>query len=112
MASNSQGWQLVKEVQGEETTVAETVADQGTVWWPAGLGAQEEVRIVFNISLQERPGRVTCEDYGTREPMDVELVDVERSGTREWARYTAATVRLLQPNQQGRSFRWRVYTKT
>ena len=112
MASNSQGWQLVKEVQGEGTTVAETVADQGTVWWPAGLGGQGRVRIVFNISLQERPVRVTRQDYETREPMETEVVAIERSGTRDWARYTAATVRLLRPDQQGRSFRWRVYTET
>ncbi len=92
--------------------MAETVVDQGTVWWPAGLSGQERVRIVFNIGLQERPVRVTCEDYGTREPMEVELVDVERSGTREWARYTAATVRFLKSAQQGRSFRWRVYAET
>lgn len=44
--------------------------------------------------------------------MDVELVDVERSGTREWAHYTVATVRFLKSAQQGRSFRWRVYAET
>ena len=49
--------------------MAETVVDQGTVWWPAGLGKQEKARIVFNVSLQERPLRVTCQDYETREPL-------------------------------------------
>ncbi len=92
--------------------MAETVVDQGTVWWPAGLGKQGKVRIVFNISLQERPVRVTCQDYETREPMEVEVVAIERSGTRDWARYTAATVRFLQPEHQGRSFRWRAYAET
>jgi hypothetical protein len=112
MGSNSRGWRLAKHEQEEETTVAETMADQGTVWWPAGLGAQEKVRIVFNISLQERPVRVTCQDFDTREPMETEVVAIERSGTRDWARYTAATVRFLRPDQRGRSFRWRVHTET
>ncbi len=92
--------------------MAETVVDQGTVWWPAGLSAPEQVRVVFNISLQERPVRVTCQDFATREPMEIEVVAIERSGTRDWARYTAAIVRFLRPDQRGRSFRWRVYAET
>jgi len=92
--------------------VAEAVVDQGTVWWPAGLSAQEKVRVVFNIALQARPVRMACEDYETRTPMDIEVVGIEQSGTREWTRYTAATVRFLKPEQRGRSFRWRVYGDT
>ena len=92
--------------------MAEAVADQGTVWWPAGLPAQEKVRVVFNVALSERPGRITYEDHETRTPMDIEVVAIEQSGTRAWTRYTAATIRFLKPEQQGRSFRWRVYTET
>jgi len=92
--------------------VAETVVDQGTVWWPTGLGKQEKVRIVFNVSLQERPVRVTCQDYETRESLETEVVAIERSGTWDWVRYTAATVRFLRPDQQGRSFRWRAHAET
>jgi hypothetical protein len=91
--------------------VAETILDQGAVWWPAGLSPQESVRVVFNLALQQRPVRCMCQDYETREPLESELLDVEQSGTREWARYTAAIVRLVQPAQRGRSFRWRVYSE-
>jgi hypothetical protein len=87
--------------------MAENIVDQGTVWWPAGLPAQETVRIVFNIALPERPQRVTCTEYDTRAAVEAELVDIERSGTRDWARYTAATLRFVKPEQRGKSFRWR-----
>ena len=89
--------------------MSEPVLDQGTVWWPAGLAGQEKVRVVFNLALQRRPSKVTCEDYETRTPIDLEVVDIERSGARDWARYTAATLRVLQSAQQGRSFRWRAW---
>jgi hypothetical protein len=88
--------------------VAEPILDQGTCWWPAGLPGQEKVRVVFNTALQVRPIKVTCEDYETRKPIDIEGVDIEQSGTRDWARYTAATLRLAQ-SAQGRSFRWRAW---
>lgn len=89
--------------------MVEIVVDQGTVWWPPGLPAQEQVRVVFNISVPKRPTRMTCQDYETREPVEIEVIEIEQHGTREWARYTAAIVRFLQPTQRGRSFRWRVY---
>lgn len=92
--------------------MAAAVADQGTVWWPAGLLAQEKVQVVFNLALSERPQRMTCEDFETRAPIDVEVVAIEQSGTREWVRYTAATVRFPNPEQRGRSFRWRAYAGT
>jgi hypothetical protein len=91
--------------------VAETILDQGTVWWPTGLAPQENVRVVFNLALQQRPTRLTCQDYETSEPLAAEVVNIEQSGTCEWARYTAATVRFVQPAQRGRSFRWRVYAE-
>jgi hypothetical protein len=87
--------------------VADNILDQGAVWWPAGLPAKETVRVVFNIALQHRPTQLTCIDYDTRAPLETELVDVERSGTRDWARYTAATLRFVKPEQRGKSFRWR-----
>lgn len=87
----------------------ETVLDQGTVWWPAGLAGQEKVRVVFNVALAQRPTKMTCDDYETRQAVDIEVVDIEKSGTRDWARYTAATLRFSQSSQQGRSFRWRVW---
>ena len=40
--------------------MAESIVDQGTVWWPAGLPAQETVRVVFNVALPNRPTQVTC----------------------------------------------------
>jgi hypothetical protein len=91
--------------------VAETILDQGAVWWPAGLAPQENVRVVFNLALQQRPVRFTCQDYETREPFETEILGIEQSGTREWARYTAITVRLVQAAQRGHSFRWRVYSE-
>ncbi len=87
------------------------MVDQGRVWWPQDMGQPEEVRFVFNRALRERPVRVTCQDYETREPLDIEVVRIEQSGTREWIRYTAATVRFLRPQQRGRSFRWQVYAE-
>jgi hypothetical protein len=91
--------------------VAENIVDQGAVWWPAGLPAQETVRIVFNVALQNRPTQVTCIDYDSRASLEAELVNVERSGTRGWARYTAATLRFMKPEQRGKSFRWRALEK-
>lgn len=87
--------------------MADNILDQGAVWWPAGLPAQETVRVVFNVALQQRPTQLTCIEYDTRAPLETELVDVERSGTRDWARYTAATLRFVKPEQRGKSFRWR-----
>ena len=81
--------------------MAETILDQGVVWWPTGLSPQENVRIVFNLALQQRPVRCTCQDYETREPFETEVLGFEQSGTREWVRYTAATVRFVQPAQRG-----------
>lgn len=87
--------------------MADTILDQGTVWWPAGLGKPETVRCVFNVALQTRPSQFTCQDYETRQAMDIEVVDVEQSGSSDWRRYTAVTLRFPQPDQRGRSFRWR-----
>lgn len=89
--------------------MSEIVLDQGTVWWPAGLAGQEKVRVVFNLALAKRPGKITCDDYENRQAIDVEVLDLEKSGTRDWARYTAATLRFPQSSQQGRSFRWRAW---
>ena len=91
--------------------MAESILDQGAVWWPTGLPAQEQVRIVFNVALQNRPTQVTCTDYDTRTSLDTEVVDVERSGTRDWARYTAVILRFVKPEQRGKSFRWRAIEK-
>lgn len=88
--------------------MSEPILDQGIFWWPSGLPGQEKVRVVFNTALQVRPTKVTCEDYETRKPIDIENVDIEQSGTRAWARYTAATLRLAR-SAQGRSFRWRAW---
>jgi hypothetical protein len=79
--------------------------------YPHVLFPQENVRVVFNLALRQRPVRCTCQDYETREPLESELLGVEQSGTREWARYTAVTVRLVQAAQRGHSFRWRVYSE-
>ena len=81
------------------------------MWWPPGLPVQETVRVVLNVALQKRPTQITCVEYETRTPLDAELVDVERSGTRDWARYTAAVLRFVKPEQRGKSFRWRVIEK-
>jgi len=89
--------------------MATAVADQGTVWWPPGLSGQEKVRVVFNLALTERPERITCEDFETREPIDVAVDAIEQSGTREWGRYTAATLHFHKAEQRGRSFRWRAH---
>jgi hypothetical protein len=96
-------------LQEENRTVSETVLDQGTVWWLAGLTDREKVRVVFNLALQVRPSEIPREDYETRAPIDLEVVDIERSGARDWALYTAATLRVLQSAQQGQSFRWRAW---
>ena len=91
--------------------MAERILDQGTVWWPAGLAPQETVQVVFNVALQERPSRMVCEDYETRQPVDIEMLAIQQSGTREWARYTGVSLRFAQDAQRGRSFRWRVFGK-
>lgn len=111
MDSSTREWLLAKPGAGD-AAMAETVVDQGTVWWPAGLPQQETVRFVFNRALQTRPMRVTCQDYETREPLEIELVTIEQSGSREWTRFTAAIVRFVRPEQQGRSFRWQAYAET
>ncbi|MGE0821541.1 MAG: hypothetical protein AB7G75_33680 [Candidatus Binatia bacterium] len=89
--------------------MAETILDHGAVWWPAGLPAQERVRVVFNIALQQKPTQMTCVDYETREPLETRILDIEPSGTRQWMRYTAVTVQFLKEEQRGRPFRWRVF---
>ena len=91
--------------------MAEAILDQGSVWWPVGLSPQENVRVVFNLALQQRPVRLTCQEYETREPFETEILGIEQSSTREWVRYTAITVRLVQAAQRGHSFRWRVYSE-
>jgi len=64
-----------------------------------------------------QPGAATAaspldgQEYETREPLETEILSVEQSGTREWARYTAVTVRLVRAAQRGHSFRWRVYSE-
>lgn len=88
--------------------MADSVLDQGTVWWPEGLGKPEIVRFVFNIALPTQPATLTCQDYETREPLEIELLELEPSGSGEWLRYTAARIRFVRAEQRGRSFRWRV----
>ena len=87
--------------------MADSVLDQGTVWWPEGLGKPETVRFVFNVALQTPPRQITCQDFETRDPIDIELVELEESGSGQWLRHTAASVRFVRAEQRGRSFRWR-----
>ena len=82
--------------------------DAGRVWWPKGLTGQETVRVLFNRALEQRPGAIRLEDYQTRAPLDVEIVEFIRQGTGKWARWTSAVVRFKAPEERGRSFRWRL----
>jgi hypothetical protein len=88
--------------------VAEKEIDLGRQWWPAGLPAQEAVHITFNLAQKDKPGRLTCEDYDTQEPFEVQ-VEFDQQGFGAWTRWTGATLRLPRPEQRGRSFRWRLY---
>ncbi len=63
----------------------------------------------FVLGLSKHDVILTCEDYETRQPFNLEIVDIEKSGARDWARYTAATLRFRQSAQHGRSFRWRAW---
>ena len=85
----------------------QTILDQGTVWWPSGVGKHEQVSITFNIALTQRPTQVTVQDYETREPMESDVLAITQSGSGDWARYTTATIRFPRSDQRGRSFRWR-----
>lgn len=82
--------------------------DAGRVWWPKGLAGQETVRILFNRALEQPPSGIQVEDYRTREPLDVEVVEFIRQGTGKWARWTSSAVRFKEPGERGRSFRWRL----
>ncbi len=84
------------------------IEDQGTVWWSAGLGKPETVRFVCNVALQTQPSQITCQDFETHAPIDIEGVELEESGSGHWLRHTAASIRFVQAEQRGRSFRWRV----
>lgn len=85
--------------------MAEQVIDQGRIWWPPGLPAQNSIRVIFNEAQAERPRAMTIEDYETHAPMDAE-VSFEQQGTGRWARWTAATLHFKKPEHRGRSFRW------
>ncbi len=82
--------------------------DQGRLWWPPGLPAQEVVQITFNIALKDKPQRLTCEDYDTREAFDVDA-EFNQQGFGAWTRWTGATLRFKRPEQRARPFRWRIY---
>lgn len=88
--------------------MAEKEIDQGRLWWPAGLPPQETVRVTFNLALDQKPKRLTCEDYETKEPFEVGC-DFVQQGFGKWTRWTGATLRFARPEQRGRSFRWRAY---
>jgi hypothetical protein len=88
--------------------VAEKEIDQGRLWWPAGLPAQEVVNITFNLALGQKPKRLTCEDYDTKEPFEVGAEFVQQ-GFGKWTRWTGATLRFNRAEQRGRPFRWRAY---
>ncbi|MGH7932282.1 MAG: hypothetical protein ACREQN_03835 [Candidatus Binataceae bacterium] len=89
----------------EQAHTAEQVIDQGRVWWPPGLPAQETVRVVFNRAQAERPSALKLEDYETRAPFEVEF-QFEQQGTGKWVRWTGAEVKFKKPGQRGRPFRW------
>lgn len=86
--------------------MAEHQIDMGRLWWPRGLPDQELVSITFNFAFKHKPKRLTCEDYDTREPFEVELLSFEEGGFNQWMRYTGARLRLARPEQRGRSLRW------
>ncbi len=86
--------------------MAEHQMDTGRLWWPTGLPAREVVMITFNIAFKNKPKRLTCQDYDTRDPFEVELLNFEEGGFNKWARYTGARLRLARPEQRGRPLRW------
>lgn len=88
--------------------MAEKEIDQGRLWWPPGLPPQEVVRITFNLALEQKPKRLTCEDYETKEPFEVGAEFVQQ-GFGKWTRWTGATLRFNRSEQRGRPFRWRAY---
>lgn len=83
--------------------------DQGTVYWPAGLPADEVYHLTFNRALPARPARIECTLLESGEPLAVEIVDIPIVGTRQFAHHDHAIIRLTDPAQRRRSFRWRVY---
>lgn len=88
--------------------MADKEIDQGRLWWPPGLPAQEVVHVTFNLALQDQPKRLTCEDYDTKEPFEVEP-RFEQQGFGAWTRWTGATLRFPRAEQRARPFRWRIY---
>jgi hypothetical protein len=88
--------------------VPEKEIDQGRLWWPPGLPPQEIVHVTFNLALKDKPQRLTCEDYETREPFEVDT-EFNQQGFAAWTRWTGATLRFKRPEQRARPFRWRVY---
>ena len=88
--------------------MAEQEIDLGRQWWPAGLPPQETVNITFNLALKDRPGRLACEDYDSREPFEV-TAEFTQQGFGAWTRWTGARLHFPRAEQRGRSFRWRLY---
>ena len=88
--------------------MAEKEIDQGRLWWPPGLPAQEVVNVTFNLALEKKPTRLSCEDYETKEPFEVTSEFVQQ-GFGKWTRWTGATLRFSRAEQRGRPFRWRAY---
>ncbi len=88
--------------------MAEKEIDQGRLWWPPGLPPQEFVNVTFNLALEDKPQRLTCEDYESKEPFEVES-ELMQQGFGKWARWTGAKLRLVRSDQRGRPFRWRAY---
>jgi hypothetical protein len=90
------------------SAVPEKELDQGRLWWPPGLPAQEVVHVTFNLALKDKPQQLTCEDYDTKEPFDVET-EFHQQGFGAWTRWTGATLRFKRPEQRARPFRWRIF---
>ena len=62
--------------------MAEKEIDQGRLWWPPGLPPQEFVNVTFNLALEDKPQRLTCEDYESKEPFEVES-ELDAAGLRQ-----------------------------
>jgi hypothetical protein len=88
--------------------VPEKEIDQGRLWWPPGLPAQEVVQVTFNLAVKDKPQRLTCEDYDTKEPFEVQT-EFNQQGFGAWTRWTGATLRFVRQEQRARPFRWRIY---
>ncbi len=82
--------------------------DQGRLWWPSGLPAQETVHVTFNLALKDKPQRLTCEDYDTKEPFEIDT-EFNQQGFGAWTRWTGATLQFKRAEQRARPFRWRIY---